>query len=473
MVIIKQLLVFLSLLFIASLSTAQTLTEKDTATVHFLNARKFYIYKVEKGETLFSISQKFKIPQEEILQFNNEINKSGLKAKMKLWIPAYSWLKKDSIPELTVSVKPVEPEVYTIAIVTSLNLPKLYLEPDSTDSYVPEPISPEVNSNLEFVEGALYAADILKSVGIKVHLIIIDSESDTIKLLRKLRLHTNVHLIISNEYGNLLKSLSNYSKNKNIKLFSIGINTLEFIRDNEHAFSLLPSSASQCEEMGEFSGRYFRNSTLFTINTSMSKENERSDLFQSGWLKSRTGRIVRIDYPKNGIASVPDSLIKATQNVFFVSSSNEDFVSMVLNNLKPKIPEYNVSVVGLPTWQYFQTIDPSLMESCNVHLFSSGFINYQSDSVIALRKFFRDKYNCEPSENAFQGYDALLVAEKLLAKNGINLLEENIPSTVKGIYSEYSFSAENQEGAHENQVIHVFQPAKDMNLDLTRLYKFQ
>src|SRR5687767_10438597 len=95
----------LSLFFVLGLCSmlqscsAQTITSKDTTEVRFLNSRKFYIYKVSKGETLYSISQKFKIPQQEILEFNKDVAKDGLKNKMKIWIPAYSWLKneKDSV----------------------------------------------------------------------------------------------------------------------------------------------------------------------------------------------------------------------------------------------------------------------------------------------------------------------------------------------------------------------------------------
>ena len=58
---INKLKNIIGILLIASFilpvsATAQSLSSSDTANVHFLNARKFYIYKVEKGETLFGIS---------------------------------------------------------------------------------------------------------------------------------------------------------------------------------------------------------------------------------------------------------------------------------------------------------------------------------------------------------------------------------------------------------------------------------
>ena len=79
-------------------SSQEILSKSDTSEVRFLNSRKFFLYKVNKSETLYSIALKFKIPQEEIRQFNPDLDKTGLKSKMKLWIPAYSWLKKDGMP---------------------------------------------------------------------------------------------------------------------------------------------------------------------------------------------------------------------------------------------------------------------------------------------------------------------------------------------------------------------------------------
>ena len=108
--------IHLFFLFFFNSIHAQTLSKEDTSNVKFLNSRKFFIYKVEKGETLFNISQKFKIPQEEIVQFNHEIEKNGLKAKMKIWVPAYSWLKKESVFEKRKVVTQIEVQIQSVSI---------------------------------------------------------------------------------------------------------------------------------------------------------------------------------------------------------------------------------------------------------------------------------------------------------------------------------------------------------------------
>ena len=154
--------------------------------------------------------------------------------------------------------------------------------------------------------------------------------------------------------------------------------------------------------------------------------------------------------------------------VVFISSSNEDFVSSVLTSLASNKLKKKLFVIGLPTWQYFETIDQNLLDSCNVHLFSSGFIDFNNSDVTFFRKNFREKYNTEPSDISYQGYDAMLTAGKSFLANGGKLISEEKSITVKGIYSDYTFVREKPAGAFENRSIHVFQPAKDVGVDLVK-----
>ena len=461
------ILFFITLVFNYNEINGQVLTKSDTSNVHFLNSRKFFVYKVDKGETLFGIAQKFNISQEEILQFNHDIEKTGLKAKMKLWIPAYSWNKKDVVIEKEKEADKTENNLYNIVVVTSFGLPKIYTAEDTSDTYIDESLEKEVKDNLEFVEGILYSAELLKSEGLRVHLFIIDAESDSIKLLNKLKKNNGYNLIITNENGNILKFLSGFSMEREIKLFSCGINTIDLIKENKNAFSLNLSSGKQCEQMGKFSGKYFPNSLLITIKTNTSKENERSEIFRSGWLKSQSKPLIQIDYSKGGVKLLAESLDKSKSNVIFVSSSNEDMVSTILSAINIKIPEYNIKVIGLPTWQYFETIDQKLLANCNVYLFSSGFIEYGNKPVFNFRKFFRDKYYMEPSDISYQGYDAFLVAGKLLLMNGKKIFDGK-SSTINGIFSDYTFVRSPTNNVYENENIHVYQPAFDISIDLAK-----
>jgi LysM repeat protein len=462
--------IFCLIILVFPANSFAQLTAKDTSTVQFINSRKFYIYKVSKGETLFSISQKFKIPQEEILQFNKDVEKDGLKNKMKLWVPAYSWLKKDSTATATaIDVKPQYLESYKVSILTSLQLPKVYTGQDT--SGIAEPFSKELTENLEFVEGVMAGLESFKNK-FKIHFYIIDTEGDSTRMLAKLKKHKDSNMIITNETGSMLKTLSQFSSSYNLKLISCGTNTFEVIRSNSNAYAMMPSSSTQCEMAGIFVSKYFHQPNVIALRTGSWKENERSDIFSDGLKKGLDKRTRKPDYAKNGVASVTDSLVVSDQNVVFIPTSNEEIVSSVLSAIKEKSGEFRVSVIGLPTWQFFETVDQKLFETCNVHLFSSGMIDYTNETITSFRKLFRDKYNCEPSDIAFQGYDAVTVINTLIQQGGVSLIpKENQP--IKGIFSSYQFERSDSGSCFENKIIHVYQPLKDGYDDLFKNINFK
>jgi LysM repeat protein len=458
--------VFSLMLLFNTTTTFAQLTDKDTANVQFINARKFFIYKVSKGETLFSISQKFKIPQEEILEFNKDVEKDGLKKNMKIWVPAYSWQKKDSVT--TITVTPHYLESYKILVVTSLQLPKVYTGRDT--SGIEEPFNRDLRENMEFVEGVMAGSETFRNK-YKIHIYIIDDENDSVKLGIKLRRHKDSNMIITNESGSLLKNISAFSALMNIRMLSCGINTYEMIKSNSNAYAMIPSASTQCVLAGVFASNYFNKPGAIAIRTAAWKENERSNLFCDGVEKKSDKKCRKPDYAKNGATSVSDSLFRNEKNVVFIPSSNEEIVSLVLTALKEKSTEYRVSVIGLPTWKEFETVDLKLLELCNVHLFSAGLIDYNSEVVNNFRKLFRDKYNCEPLDPAYQGYDASIVANALFQQSGTAIAPTD-NKVVSGIFSSYKFERSDSVSCFENKVIHVYEPLKDGFTDLAKTVKF-
>lgn len=440
---------------------AQELTKKDTADIRFVNARKFFIYKVQKGETMFSISQKFKIPQEEIRQFNPELDKSGLQVKMKLWIPAYSWLKKADTETQVQDKEEVHPEkdMYSISLFTHLNLSRIYLPgelPDST--LVSEPVEKEVISNLEFYEGLKRAVDVLKWRGFKVKLKIYDLDPDSDRIGNFLTAPelASSDLIVTNENGADLRRLNEYSKKHKIRLLASAINVTEQVKSNPLAIAMFPSSLLQCRVMASRMANLFPQANCVIVRTGQVRENERAGIFRQGWLEDASSKTYMPDFGKNGFKAIRDSLVKGKNNLLFIPSSNEDMVSGIFNSLKEILGDYEITVVGLPTWQYFETIDPALFDSFHVYWFNSGYIDDKNLAADSFRKYFRDTYSTEPGEAAYQGYDAMMLAGENFLKYGRKWLDgkKNLPLT--GLYSSYDLLRISENTCLENKTIHVF-----------------
>ena len=453
-----------------SVASAQqsTLSKKDTAEVRSINQRKFYIYKVEKEETLSSIIEKFGIPKEEVEEFNPEL-KEGLKVKMKLWIPALSYTKKsEAITESHETGH--RDEVYRVALITALNIPQNYSF-DSTlvDSvFLKSEPGEETIANLEYYEGMLLAFDSLKKDKLKVHLYLFDSENNSLALNEHLNnpVMKTMDLIVSN--GNILSTrlINSFSKKNHILFSSFAMNATDWLKDNSKAIAMFPSSLTQCREMGKFAAAKFRHSNAIVLNTALNKENERSDAFKKGWSDAMDKKIKIVTYSSGSHKVTSDSLtafqktikshlVNNEDNLIFVPSSNEEFVSTLIYELKEFSEQFRITLIGLPTWQHFETIDPLFLELLNVHIFTSSFVNYNSEASLRFRKLFFDTYNVEPMDAAFQGFDHGMIARSLLVNNERKLDDYLEESRYKGLLTNYQFKRIPAFSFFENQYITV------------------
>jgi hypothetical protein len=210
--------------------------------------------------------------------------------------------------------------------------------------------------------------------------------------------------------------------------------------------------------MGAWAAGHFKSACAVFVKTSNPKETERMNAMKEGWLSVSSAGPVRIaDYSKGFGKAVVDSLRTSRKNVVFVSSSNEDMITGLLLAMKERKSTTEFSVVGLPTWYAFETLDPGLMQACDVFYFNSGSIEFRPDHAVEFRQLFRDTYNTEPGETAYIGYDAAGMILELRKKYGADVFRKELPSgPYEGIYSEYRFRRPEKDGSCENHNISVW-----------------
>lgn len=461
--------IFLSLLFIVgfqpfAFSQQYTLEKKDTAEVRFINNKRFYIYKVEKGETLYSITKKFNVSQEQLNEFNPDL-KDGLKNKMKLWIPA------NSVNELTAENKKEEPKpkkVLHFSLFLPFSIEHHHISTELLDDslVLDETMSKESLSSLEFYEGLLFALDTLtKNKDFKIKLYVYDTKDDSLtvqKILRKPELQ-NSDLMYAWGVASVIKQVNKYSFEQKIPLFCSSLNSSDLVKGNPHAITTVPSSLTQCRQMGKYASQLYANSQAAVIKTAISKENDRSKAFKSGWNEQDKNAVIKeLSFSKSYLTTLNDSLSGTRQNILFIPSSNEDFVSSVLNALNELAEKKKITVIGIPTWQYFETIDPLIFEKLNTHLFNISVIDYEDAATLQFRALFREKYHTEPSDMAYQGYDLMQIVATNWNKHGKKFAEKIQHENFNGLFTNYHFDV--TDDLTENDYIFV-QQYKDYSLE--------
>lgn len=425
------------------------LSRKDTAEVQWIDGAKYYVYKVEKGETIYSITRRFKITEEELHKSNPAL-KLGLKNKMLLLIPSRP-ASKSAAAGIKAEEKKSAKKELNIAILLPVNAWKS-MQPDSeAEDSVGKPLDDETLSQLEFYEGALHAVDSLASKNLKVHLRLLDTENDSSRvttLLKDPRMKELDFMVAAGDPP-VLRRLSQFSNMHRVGLLTFELNSSDVMKNNAFAYALSPSSVTQCYEAGKFCSRKFKGTNTLVLQSGTAKENERALAFGNGWNDHAELKCRSIDYSKGAFESLLASMVKGKNNLLFIPTSNEDFVNALVTRLNDTTDVYQVTVIGIPTWQYFGSTDPAVMENLNTHLFTASHLDYDDNRTIAFRKFFRREYMTEPSDAAFQGFDAIMLIGKSLLEPG----READPGEMEGLFSTYRFKTVN--GLNENQYIRM------------------
>lgn len=95
-------------------------------------------------------------------------------------------------------------------------------------------------------------------------------------------------------------------------------------------------------------------------------------------------------------------------NILVVPSEDVEFVTTVLNKFSGLVSKYAITVYGLNSWTTMSTLDISALVKLKVRLPANGYIDYHSPAVNDFIAAYRARFQNEPGEYAFLGYDVAL-----------------------------------------------------------------
>src|SRR5690349_15877771 len=144
-----------------SVAQRYELNKKDTSDVQWIKGNKYYVYKVEKGETVYSITKRFNVTEEDLLKNNPDL-KDGLKNKMQLLIPAVKSEKKADTDKKSENAKQSLKEI-RVGLMLPVNIWKSAIPDSAYEDSSHNEMNLESVAQLEFYEGAMHALDSLAS----------------------------------------------------------------------------------------------------------------------------------------------------------------------------------------------------------------------------------------------------------------------------------------------------------------------
>ena len=440
---------------------------------------KYIEHKVRWMENIYTISRKYQVDPNTVLEYN-KITAKDVRRGITLLIPVVS-VENQGItqPNTPVLVDPddvrnrirYDCNEYRPALGTVHKI-SLILPFQLQDAH-PNP------SFLEFYEGVLLAVkDLEKELeeeGVRILLSLYDSGgySWLSSLVESGALHDQ-ELIIGPVYAADVFDLVNYSFGRHFKVVSpldpqtesaayanpsfFQVNT-SLYRQQSNLIQCLPPHPGMVWLFSEELG-----SDEELVNTTKEVLRENHIIF-----REFTHKVAK-DHDITGELSL--MFAQGQNNHVIVASTNEAFVSDVLRslNLARAIHNCPITLYGNARWRNFESVDLEYYHNMYLHLAVTNYVDYQRPEVKRFLSRFRALYRTEPTAYAFHGYDVgYYFIRALLTKGPMfdNCMEQGyIPALP--LQSNFRFQKASAEGGFINTGTRIIRYLPDFKIEVIR-----
>ena len=314
-----------------------------------------------------------------------------------------------------------------------------------TDTSVDMGMDAYTLSQLQFAEGAMLAADSLNMTKQMVSIKISDAPADSFYLSNKLykpdMLHADV-ILASVPAANAATAARIAKLHKQKIVFTQPVSTTS-LTSYDNAYLAATSTTTQCEIAAAKLASVMPAAHFFLFTSDNKREQDIAALFKPGLPVSKTYSITN----KAKLDSVAKHALRHEQVIIMVSS-DEGFVSSTLNQINAAA-DGTITIMGLPTWENFESIDYSLLKNLRVIYFTTGFVNSNDEHVKDFRNKYISRYNAEPMFAAYQGFE-------LVMEFAANKTDENRKQQKKRLLP-FKFTQIDSHGCFENQYVRLIE----------------
>ncbi|WP_320813999.1 LysM peptidoglycan-binding domain-containing protein [Flavobacterium sp.] len=415
---------------------------KETIEVKEIKTTDFYVVKPE--ETLYSLSKKLNVSEEQLIKLNPEI-KMGFKDGMVLKIPVTNVINKQKV-DLFATVK--KDRKRNLVLLLPFNLNKIESDSIRTQKdYLKD--DKFLNLTLDFYSGAMMAIDSAKVLGLPVHVKILDIESS--------RSTSNVAQVISKNdfskvdavigpfmYSHVETTAQLLSKFKTPVISPL---SKEIGLPLDNLYYSIPSQESLTDKM--FS--YFESKSGNVVAVISGKKTSTKD-----YLEKKYPNVKYPNYDEKGslnIESLKALLVKGQKNFIILETEKAALILHTTKALMRYKEEFDLQLVVLELYDTldFEEIPMTNLTQLNM-LFPSFKKEVDADAGRIFEKEFKKKNNVNPNAYATKGFD--LTFDTIL-----RICQEDgfVPSTKNSISEqvENTFNYNFKEGKNVNEGIYI------------------
>lgn len=428
------------------------------------------MHKVEKKETVFSISRQYGISEKELLAANPEI-KNGLKKGTFLCIP-YPQAPSDepvtqpapapkSDSELFASSKKQYKKISPVK--AAVILP--FLSDDSNRG--------ESSRMVEYYEGFLMAVDSLKKLGVSIDLFTYDSGSSagSMKALLAKNEMKEMDIIFGPLNQVQIKPLAEFAKKNKISLVIPFSSKDNEVFNNPYVFQVNTPQSYLYSEVYEHFTRKFGDANIIFLRTD-NGDKEKQEFIDG--LKKELNRS-RIPFKNvsatDGQAALKGALSPYKDNIFVLTSGSNVALIKTLPQLTMLVrenPEYKIQLFGYPEWQTYTKDHLASFYELDTYFYSSFYTNNLFPQAIRFSHDYRKWYGKEMA-NTFPkygmlGFDTGYFFLYGLSRFGNEFADEINKVNITPIQTGFKFERVNNWGGFINKKVFFVHFTKDFEL---------
>ena len=434
------------------------------------------MHRVERKETIYSISRLYGITEAELIAANPELRTEKLKKGKFLCIPYTSAgnnqkeqeqpVSPTTIPtdnELFDKSKKENPKIATIK--AAVMLPFMTDGSGNRDEQI---------RMVEYYEGFLMAVDSLKEKGVSIDIYTYDTYNNTssVKSILAKDEMKNMNIIFGPAYPEQVKPVADFAKKNNIRLVIPFTSKGNEVFNNPSIYQINTPQSYLYSEVYEHFTRKFTNANVIFLDAE-DGDKDKAD-FIKGLKEELKGKHIPFTELK-GEAITPESLkgaMNATlDNVFSPTSGTNIALTKLLPQLIVTLrdnPDYRMQLFGYPEWQTYTNDHLASFYELDTYFYSSFYTNNLFPEVIRFSSAYRKWYSKDMS-NTFPkygmlGFDTGYFFLKGLSQYGSNLEDKLNKVTVTPIQTGFKFERVNNWGGFINRKVFFVHFTKNYEL---------
>lgn len=375
--------------------TADTFQEDKVIRIPTGNIQKpeqevnYLIHKVQKGETIYSIAQSYQITAESIRNANPGL-KSELKKGTMLKIPQYSD-KKITDKEVIAQEEKASALLRERAKINAVSNVKIGLLLPFLDKN-------EIQSNrfYEYMRGFLLAVEDFKKKGYSAEVYIFNSGTKTERLESLLETEDirSLNVLIGGISQEQIEILADFAKKQKMR-YVIPFNSKnDDVLSNDYVFQMNTSYKYLYEPIAQTFANKFKTSKIIFISDS---ENDKADFISALKSELQDNKILytNVQLSQNTASELAALMSTNKQNIVVpTSSSLESFnkIYSILRTVEKDNPNIHDSMFGYPEWQTYGSQAQEKMHKMDTYFYASFFADNNQAAVKHFSERFKTKY---------------------------------------------------------------------------------